>query len=243
MPPEVDGIEVRPGKAETNLLESLQPPPATAGAPSPQQPGTTPDPAVPKGADAAFLDQLFAVGNASMSGDDILSTIETIQAMEAIIISSLERQLKSPPLQTRAKRGTLKKIFDPKDTRTVPGPDNKPRTIEVQSPLDHIPSVQERVFSQEEVKKLKALLKDLPLITPSDGAPQKASDFQSRLTRVLYQIEVPLYQVRELLPIKESGSMIPLSRDATTKEAPVFTPVVSNDLLAKARSLGLLDDE
>ena len=113
MPPEVDGIEVRPGKAETNLLESLQPPPATAGAPSPQQPGPTPDPAVPKGADAAFLDQLFAVGNASMSGDDILSTIETIQAMEAIIISSLERQLKSPPLQTRAKRGTLKKIFDP----------------------------------------------------------------------------------------------------------------------------------
>lgn len=245
---ETEDLELTRSRSETNLLSGEKMAPATEGAfsapPRRGPPGSSGPEATSPGAQGASLtEELFSEGALPMSGDDILRTIEVTAAMEEVLIRSLVRQLKSPKPQTKAKRGFLKKVFDPKLKKTVPGPDKRPRTVEVQLAEDHIPSVSQRYVSEQERQELKALLNDLPQLVPENNSSPKQTEFHRRLTRILYQVRVPLHELRQILPIKETGSLIPLSRDATTKPAPEFAPVVSSELLEKARELGLVPPE
>jgi len=188
---------------------------------------------------ASLATELFEIGGKYMSGEDIRRTIEIVEEMEAVVISSLERQLIPGPL----KRGFIDKLFDPRTKKEVPGPDNKPRTVKVRSPEDHSDAVKVRYLSTDEKDKLIDLTRELPSISDSSSSYMTQSGFQNEMVQLLSSEKIPLHVIRRMLPIQESGSLTPISADSTTKPAPEFTPKTSTMLKEKARELGLIDDQ
>ena len=244
--------------SEVDLIESISEGPSTAGEKGPPStedalasPGSTGNErreaiagAIPESPpevamEAATMDALITFEAGSMSGDDVIRTIEVIEAMEAIISSSIERQLKSP---IPRKRGFMDKLMNRQEKITVPGPDGKPRNVSVRQPDESSPSISQRSISDEEKNELQVLLKELPRMENPINPRRTFTEFTGRMTRLLYQEKVPLHELREILPILESGEMVPLSDEATTKSAPELRPVVSKDLRKKARALGLLKE-
>lgn len=235
----------------TSATQNNQPtPPATQGAlPSPTNnssspPESTSAPIPPPSSDVladqrALATELFEIGGKYISGEDILRTISLVEEMETIIISSLRRQL-NPKKQ---KRGFLDKIFDPRTSKEVPSPNDKPRSVKVRSAEDHSPAVKERYLSTEEKDQLHFIASQLPDVLDSSASSPEQSLFRSELMQLLSNEQVPLYAIRALLPIQESGSLEPISAGSTTKPAPEFTPKASAMLKEKAKDLGLLDDE
>lgn len=182
--------------------------------------------------------ELLSVGSGHMSGEDILRTIELIEGMESILTQSIERQLGSTPeAQTY-----WNWVFDPLTQKKIDGPDGTSRTVKVRSRRDHTNTVKARFLSNEEKGALISLVKEMPLIT-TDDSEQVPGGFHSRMLGILEQDEVPLHEARQLLPIQESGSLVPVSADSTTKPAPEFTPVTSTELRKKAGELGLISDD
>jgi hypothetical protein len=203
-------------------------------------PGSIPPPPADVVADRASLAaKLFRVGGKRMSGEDILRTIEVIEEMESVVISSLERQLVPAPHD----QSYMNWIFDPLTNKEVPGPNDEPRTVKVRSRQDHSNAVKARFLSNEEKTQLNELTQKLPTITQPSTSHKSRSQFHSDMSWLLCTEQVPLHEVRRLLPIKESGSLTPVAAGATTKPAPEFTRTTSTQLREKARKLGLIDDE
>ena len=180
---------------------------------------------------------LFKVGNMQMSRADIKKTISIVEQMETVVIGEMDRLLanENNPKGVPPTRG------HPKGVVEVPSPDGGKRSITARSPKDSIQSVKERFFNRKARKQLLHLTRTLPKVTSSDGSKKKMSEFKREILRMLIQPTVELYQIRTLLPIKESGSLKGVEADGGAKPAPEYERVTSNMLKEKAEELGVLD--
>ena len=104
---------------------------------------------------------------------------------------------------------------------------------------DSVPSVKERFLSKQERSFFLKAAGNLPNVKHPVSGKSKQTDFKREVLRVLGQRDVELYELRTLLPIKESGSLAPISKSGNTKAPPRYHRVASTMLRKKARDLGV----
>lgn len=182
--------------------------------------------------------EFFTFGDARMSRADIKQTIKIVQDMETVLIHALQRQLKQQDIPGGAPRKTRAARV----RKTVPGPDGKPRTLTLRARKDSVESVKERYFSKRERTALQRLAEALPKITNTNDFNTKMGGFQREALQALSVPPVEIYQIRNLLPIQETGSLLPSEPGGKQKPKPTLTRVTSPMLTDKARQAGVFED-
>ena len=182
--------------------------------------------------------EFFTFGDARMSRADIKQTIDIVQDMETVLIHALQHHLKQQDIPG----GVPRKTRAARRRKTVPGPDGKPRTLTLRARKDSIESVKERYFSKKERMALQSLAKALPKITNTNDLNTKMGGFQSEALKALSNPPVEIYLIRNLLPIQETGSLVPSEPGGKQKPEPTLTRVTSPMLTDKARQAGVFED-
>ncbi len=182
--------------------------------------------------------ELFTFGDARMSRADIKQTIKIVEDMETVLIHALERHIKQQDIPGGASR----KSNASRRRRTIPGPDGTSRTMDFRSPKDNIESVKERYFSKRERQALQRLAAALPEVTNTKDLSTKTGGFQSEILQALSDPPIEIYQVRNLLPIQETGSLVPSKPGSKQKPKATLTRVTSPMLIDKARQAGVFED-
>lgn len=205
-------------------MDKAEAAPPSAAATSTSVPMGSDDPRLSSG---AALD-LVVYGDLRMSRADVAETVEVVRQLEGVVISSLERhleELKSASISEPVGRGGTR-------TRVVTMPDGTTKEIEVRSQRDTSPSVQERFLSRSEQKRMFDIANTLPMAYATDELRKVPTPFKTALLQLIRQSPVPMFEVRKLLPIQESGSL-------ETGEVS-FKGKTSLDLEAEAKRIGAL---
>jgi hypothetical protein len=180
--------------------------------------------------------RLFTIGKGRISRDDIKRTIQIIQDMEAIIIKTMTSRLG----QQNIPGGAPRQNPAPRIKRTITGPDGKPRTIDFRGKQDQIDSAKDGTFSKDSRLKLLALAQSLPPHTNLDDLDTRAGDFQTECIALLSEPGTDIYAIKQLLPIKESGALVPSDPNSNQKPDATYTPITSKMLLDQAIAIGAL---
>ena len=156
----------------------------------------------PRLSSGAALD-LVIYGDLRMRREDVRTTVEVVKKLEEVVIQSLQRHLDELEFKNVSSpvggRGTR--------TQVVTLPDGTTKEIEVRSKRDTVPSVQERFLSRSEQKQMFTLANELPMAYAMDELRDVPTPFMTDLLALIRQSPVPMYEVRKLLPIVESGSL------------------------------------
>ncbi len=177
--------------------------------------------------------QWFQVGKMLMSGADIQLTIEIVEEMETTLMACMKRLLN----ETSTPTGVRSQKQRPRVIRKVPAPDGGERQIRARQKKDSIRSVKERYLSPQEHRFLRNLADELPEVVEPESGRLKSTGFKLEVLRVLYQPKVELYQMRTLLPIKESGNLLQSAQEGETTTTIRYERVASTMLKQKAKAL------
>jgi len=128
----------------------------------------------------------------------------------------------------------------PRIKRIITAPDGKPRTIDVRGKQDHIDSAKDSTFAKASRLKLLALAQSLPPHTNLDDLDTRAGDFQTECITLLSEPGTDIYAIRQLLPIKESGTLVPSDPNSNQKPDATYTPITSTALGDQAIAIGAL---
>ena len=184
--------------------------------------------------ESCYNGELFTVGNTRMSRRDIKTTIKVVKTMESVLISVLKKELHTLP--TKPTNPSNRRIL-----REITLPDGTEKTITARLKGDSIASVKPRVLTQAERSTFLHLAHGLPRSRALPGTTgYRKQSFKADLIHLLSgRNPVELYQLRQLLPIQESGSRAPLNPESSTKPEPTFTGHTSMELLKLATDLGV----
>ena len=247
-------------KAKSSAKDGLKKPKKSAAAKKVPSEAAKPPPAADLQTTAALepeetsprKEKLFKVGRFFMSARQITVTIELVERMEATVVASLKRAYEDQ--KTPGSFGTEEEKSRPHSELVeveVPAPGGGTRTIMARSKGDNIDAVNERYLLQEEHAELLQLAQELPdgvMKTVKGNERPKPTAFKRALLKLLRSgEEVELYEIRTLLPVKESGTLnlndyVENADGKRVKPEPEFTPTASEMLREHARKIGALKD-
>jgi hypothetical protein len=222
------------------------PPPANLNPPKVPAESVVPEtPVVPK----APKPLLYKMGQLFMTGEQIRTTIELVELMEATVVRSLQRAYQDQ--KTPGSFGTEEEKSRPHSELVeveVPAPGGGTRTIMARSKVDSIDTVNERYLLKEEKAELLKLAGQLPdaiLKTVKGNQRPKPAAFKRELLKLLESgEEVQLYEIRILLPVKETGALslkdyVETKDGKRVKPEPKFKPTSSEMLRERAEQMGV----
>ena len=197
--------------------------------------------------------RLYKVGEMEMSAADIRTTILVVEEMEGAVIATLKRglEMQSTPggSMTEAEREEASRASAP-TVVTVPAPCGGTREILARTKDDNVDVVNKRFLHDSERKELKVLAEKLPngIKSGSGETPEEVpTQFKAALEELLgSNEEIELYEVRILIPIKETGVLslkdyIQNETGKKVKPAPHFEGTSSKMLTEQALKLGIMD--
>ena len=185
---------------------------------------------------ACYNGVMFTVGTMKMSRGEIKTALKITRSMEALLISILKAN-QSPSLSRGALSG------GERAERRVRTPDGVEKVIPLCSVADQCSSVRDLTLTRTIQKRFLELAMELPAPPRSINSRYWANrHLKTDLIKLLSKREpVGLFELRALLPIRESGALVPESGQGSGKPAATFIGLTSRELITVATRLGAIE--